>query len=169
MKAKKILSNLLLAFLLVSIGYAIGRETAPAGNRETVLPAPTSGSAQPTTASGEVAATDKVMVYYMHGLPCITCTMIDTTAEALVRNEFAAEVASGRITYASLNYLERENESLADMYNVGSNMVIVVRFRDGQEAQRMRLDKVMELAGDREQLTDYIRQGIRTCLGGGKE
>lgn len=169
MKAKKWISNLLMAFLLVSIGYAIGRETAPAGNREEALLAPASGSAQPTTANGEAAATDKVIVYYMHGIPCITCTMIDTTAETIVRDEFAAEVASGRITYTSLNYLDRENESLADKYNVGSNMVIVVRFRNGQDVQRVRLDRVMELAGDREQLTDYIRQGIRACLGEGKE
>jgi len=65
-----------------------------------------------------------------------------------------------------LNYLDRKNESLADKYNVGSNTIIVVRFRDGQEVQRVRLDKVMELAGDREQLADYIRQGIRACLEG---
>jgi hypothetical protein len=170
MKGKKILNNLLLAFLLVSIGYAIGRETAPTGGGTgaTLLASP-SEAPQTNTANDErakPAAVEKVIVYYMHGIPCITCTMIDTTAEALVRDEFAAEVASGRIAYASLNYLDRKNESLADKYNVGSNTIIVVRFRDGQEVQRVRLDKVMELAGDREQLADYIRQGIRACLEG---
>ncbi|HOI55886.1 MAG TPA: nitrophenyl compound nitroreductase subunit ArsF family protein [Phycisphaerae bacterium] len=169
MKVKKALSNVLLAFLLVSIGYAVGRETAPVGAGKGSLLVPSSGSVQSPTASGEVAVTDQVMVYYLHGIPCITCTMIDTTAEALVRDEFAAEVASGRVAYASLNYLDRENESLADKYNVGSNMVIAVRVRDGLEVQRVRLDRVMELAGDREQLADYIRHGIRACLEGGRQ
>jgi len=169
MKVKKALSNVLLAFLLVSIGYAVGRETAPVGAGKGSLLVPSSGSVQSPTASGEVAVTDQVMVYYLHGIPCITCTMIDTTAEALVRDEFAAEVASGRVAYASLNYLDRENESLADKYKVGSNMVIAVRVRDGLEVQRVRLDLVMELAGDREQLADYIRHGIRACLEGGRQ
>lgn len=169
MKVKKALSNVLLAFLLVSIGYAVGRETAPVGAGKGSLLVPSSGSVQSPTASGEVAVTDQVMVYYLHGIPCITCTMIDTTAEALVRDEFAAEVASGRVAYASLNYLDRENEALADKYKVGSNMVIAVRVRDGLEVQRVRLDRVMELAGDREQLADYIRHGIRACLEGGRQ
>ncbi len=171
MKIKKILSHLLLAFLLVSIGYAIGRETAPTGGVETTLLTWPSAAPQTNPGNGEPAkpaAVEKVIVYYMHGIPCITCTMIDTTASGLVRDEFAADVASGRLTYASLNYLDRENESLADKYNVGSNMVIVVRFRDGQEVQRVRLDKVMDMATDREKLTDYLRQGIRACLEGGQ-
>jgi hypothetical protein len=172
MKIKKILSNLLMAFLLVSVGYAIGRETAPTGGGvEATLLASSSAAPQTNADASEPAkpaGMEKVIVYYMHGIPCITCTMIDTTAAAVVRDEFAAEVASGRLTYASLNYLDRENESLADKYNVGSNMVIVVRFLDGQEVQRVRLDQVMALAGRHEQLVDYLRQGIRTCLEGGK-
>lgn len=156
MKAKKVVGKLLMAFLLVSVGVAIGKE---------MIAARAQPESEPVTAVGE----EKVMVYYLHGIPCITCTMIDTTASGLVRDEFAAEVEAGRLKYVSLNYLDRENEALADKYNVGSNMIIVARFRDGQEVQRVRLDKVMELAIQGEQLADYIRQGIRACLEGDQE
>ena len=156
MKAKQIIGNLLMAFLLVSVGVAIGKEMAAARAKP---------GTEPVVAPGE----ETVMVYYMHGIPCLTCTMIDTTAEALVRDEFAAKVEAGQMKYVSLNYLERENEPLADKYNVGSNMIIVARFRDGEEVKRVRLDKVMDLAMQHEQLADYIRQGIRACLEGGRE
>lgn len=154
--AKKIIGKLLVAFLLISIGVAIGKEMAERS-------APATGKAAP--AGGQ----EKVMVYYMHGIPCVTCTFVETTTERLVAEEFAEAVKAGRMEFASLSYLEPANAELADKYGVGSNMVIAVRFRGTEEVHRVRLDKVMELAGDREQLTDYIRQGIRTCLEGGKE
>ena len=64
MKANKIIGKVLIAFLLVSIGVAIGKEMAARNAPATV---------EPVTAAGET----KVVVYYMHGIPCITCTFID--------------------------------------------------------------------------------------------
>ncbi len=71
---------------------------------------------------------------------------------------------AGRMEFVSLNYLEPENAPLADKYNVGSNMVVVVRFEGGSERERARLDRVMELAGQADQLRDYLRQGIGSVL-----
>jgi len=154
MNAKKIIGKLLMAFLLVSIGVAIGRETA-AHN----APAAT----EPAVMTGE----KKVVVYYMHGIPCVTCTFIETTTEKLVREEFADAVAAGTMEFVSLNYLEPENAAIADEYNVGSNMVIAVRFENGKEVGCVRLDEVMELASNAGGLTDYLRTGIRSALEGG--
>ena len=154
MKAKKIIGKLLMAFLLVSVGVAIGKEMALRN-----APAP----AEPIIASSE----KEVVVYYMHAIPCVTCTFIETTTEKLVREEFAVAVAAGTMKFVSLNYLEPENAALADKYNVGENMVIAVRFEDGKEAARVRLDEVMELASNADRLTDYLRTGIRSALEGG--
>lgn len=156
MKLKHLVGKLFLAFLLVSIGVAIGKEMA-SRNAPAI--------AQPVTAPGET----KVVVYYMHGIPCITCTFIETTAEKLVREEFADAVAAGTMEFVSLNYLEPENAALADKYNVGGNMVIAVRFENGKEVSRVRLDEVMELASNADRLTDYLRAGIASALEGGGE
>ena len=69
--------------------------------------------------------------------------------------------------FVSLNYLEPENANLADKYNVGENMVIAVRFEDGTEVARVRLDEVMALAANADRLADYLRTGIRSALEGG--
>ena len=156
MKVRKIIGKLLIAFLLVSIGVAIGKEMATR-NAPAV--------AAPVTAPGET----KVVVYYMHGFPCVTCTFIETTTEKVVHEEFADAVAAGTMQFVSLNYLEPENAALAEKYNVGENMVIAVRSEDGREVSRVRLDEVMELAPNAEGLKDYIRKGIRSALEGGGE
>jgi hypothetical protein len=156
MNAKTIIGKLLTAFLLVSVGVAIGKEMA-ARNAPAL--------AEPETAPGET----KVVVYYMHGIPCVTCTFIETAAEKVVREEFAEAVEAGTMEFVSLNYLEPANAALADKYNVGSNMVIAVRFENGKEAARVRLDEVMELASDAEELKNYIRAGVRSALEGGGE
>lgn len=156
MKAKTIIGKLLMAFLLISVGVAIGKEMAARS-----APA----AAEPAAVSGE----QKVVVYYMHGFPCVTCTFIETTAERIVHDDFAEAVAAGTMEFVSLNYLGTANAALADKYNVGSNMVIAVRFEDGQEVARARLDEVMELASNADGLTDYLRTGIRSVLEGGGE
>lgn len=200
MKAKKLIGNLLLAFLLVSVGYAIGRETAPVGEDveqellcgsskrpgddqqaatqpqaqdaavATSNPRPVADQPDdsPATTPVPIAAEEKIIVYYMHGPSCITCKMIDSAAAAVVADDFADEVKSGKMVYASLNYSERKNWPLADKYSVSGNVVIVVRFLDGKEVQRVRLDNVMRLATEAPaDLSDYIREGIATVLQGG--
>ncbi|MFP4435254.1 MAG: nitrophenyl compound nitroreductase subunit ArsF family protein [Phycisphaerae bacterium] len=156
MKAKKTIAKVLIAFLLVSIGVAIGKEMA-ARNAPSAV--------EPVTAAGET----KIVVYYFHGVPCVTCTFIETTAEKLVREEFAEAVEAGTMEFVSLNYLEPENVALADKYNVGENMVVAVRFEDGKEVSRVRLDEVMELASNADRLRDYLRKGVRSAVEGGNE
>ena len=153
MQAKAIIGKGLMAFLLISVGVAIGKEIA-------VRNAP--AAAEPAAVSGE----KKVVVYYMHGFPCVTCTFIETTADRIVHEDFAEAIADGTMEFVSLNYQEPANTALADKYNVGSNMVIAVRFEDGQEVARVRLDEVMELASNADRLADYLRTGIRSVLKG---
>jgi hypothetical protein len=154
MKLKKVIGKLLMAFLLISIGVAIGKEIA-AHNAPTAAP--------PVVEPGK----DKVVVYYMHTIPCVACIFIETTTKNLVNNEYADAVKDGTMEFISLNYLEPENTALAEKYNVGENMVIAVRYEDGRETSHVRLDKVMELASDADELAEYLRKGISSAVKGG--
>jgi len=157
MKTKRIIGRLLMSFVLVSIGFAIGKETA--GSKV----AATAGAGMQRPSGG----LDKVVVYYIHGVPCITCTFIETTTAKLVRQEFAQAVPAGKMEFVSLNYLDPANAALAEKYNVGANMVIAVRFENGREAARVRMDEVMERASDAGRLAEYLRKGIQSALAGG--
>lgn len=148
---KKPLAHVLWAFALVSVGVAIGKELSHR---------PAAAPIEPAAVPGQ----SKVVVYYMHGVPCRDCTSIEKATERIVHEEFADAVQSGRMEFISVNYLEQEQ--LANKYKVGGNMVIAVPFPGGLEAEAVRMDKVMELVSTPAQLEDYIRQGLRRALEG---
>jgi len=150
MKAKKIIAKLLLAFVLVSICFAAGKET-------------TRGrpvAAGPIVAPGQ----DKLVVYYMHAsFRCVTCNLVESMGQELVRTEFADAVKAGKIEWRAADY--QKDAVLADRYSVGGNMIVVVKFRGGKEVESRRLDRVMELAGNRGEFMAYVRAAIHELLG----
>ena len=155
MKIKKTIGKLLLAFVLVSIGFAIGKETT----RSQMLAQ--AEAAGPIVAPGQ----DIIVVYYMHAsFRCVTCNMVESMGEELVRTEFADAVKAGEIEWKAVNY--QENDILADRYKVGGNMIIVAKFRDGKEVESRRLDRVMEFANNRSEFMTYVRSAIEELLGG---
>jgi hypothetical protein len=154
MKAKKIIGKLLMAFVLVSVGYAVGKEVQkhrPAAEAQTAAPA-------------EAGGADKVIVYYMHAsFRCVTCNLVESMGAELVRTEFADAVRARRLEWKPINY--QDNDDLAKRYNVSGNMIIVARFRGGREAEARRLDRVMELANKRGEFMPYVRSAIQELLG----
>jgi hypothetical protein len=103
------------------------------------------------------------VVYYLHAtFRCATCNAIEAMTDELIRTEFADALASGRLEWRRVDYLQ--DEQLASHYKVGGNMVVVARFRDGKEVQAKRLDKVMDLANDRARFLDYVRPVIAESL-----
>lgn len=155
MTAKKAISNLLLAFVFISIGFAIGKETTLSGIRR--------------TRAGEIAATtqpsgsDKVIVYYMHQtFRCVTCNQIESMTGELIRTDFAKELADGRMEWKKVNF--QEDEDLAKRYNVASSTVVVVRLLDGKEIGHQNLDKVWTLSSNRDEFVKYVGGAIREAL-----
>lgn len=145
MTARRIVAGILATFALVSLALSlwnhVQRKTV-AGNQE----APSAGQ-------------DKTVVYYLHAtFRCLTCNTVEAVGEQIVKQEYAAEVAAGKMEWRPVNF--QEDERLAEHYQVGGNMIVVARFQDGQEVESRRLDKVLELANDRQQLSEYIRRGL---------
>ena len=153
MKAKKIIGKLLLAFVLISVGFAIGKEVER-GRLADMAQA----------AGATVPGQDKVIVYYMHAsFRCVTCNMVESMGEDLVRTEFADAIKAGEIEWQAVNY--QENDQLATHYDVGGNMIVVAKFRDGKEVESRRLDRVMELATNRDEFMSYVRGAIQELMG----
>jgi hypothetical protein len=152
MKAKKIIGRLLLAFVLVSVGFALGRQVEKGRSAASAGPAAGDGA-------------DKTVVYYMHAsFRCATCNTVESMGAELVRTEFADAVRAGRLEWKPVNY--QENDDLAKRYKVGGNMIVVARFRGGKEVDSRRLDRVMELADRRDEFVPYVRNGIQAVLEG---
>ncbi|HUS92844.1 MAG TPA: nitrophenyl compound nitroreductase subunit ArsF family protein, partial [Phycisphaerae bacterium] len=155
-KLKKAVTGVLLCFVLISIGYAIGKEVtlhrlAGWGGRS--LPPPAT-----VPASG-----NKVMVYYMHPtIRCVTCNAIEKAAREAVQQDFAVQLETGGVQWKVVNF--SEDEALAKRYNVASSTVVVVHLRGGKEVRHEKLDKVWELAEKPAELRAYVAGKIQACF-----
>lgn len=166
-KAKNITRATLLAFVLVSVGFALGKEVTARRQAATSQPESTASAA----ATGQVAApgdkpvatSNKVVVYYLHTtFRCVTCNEIERLAKTLVETEFADALAAGRIEWREANF--QKDESLAKRYEVVSSCVVVVNIEGGQEKGFQRLDDVWTRYQDPADFNAYVGAAIRKYL-----
>jgi hypothetical protein len=150
-KTKRIVSQLLLVFLCLSVGFAVGKEVA---FRQIVQPE------SPAAPTGRV-----VKAYFFHGRPCITCLSAKASAEKVIHDNFAKAVATGRLVYETINYTDLANTVLAEKFHVASNMVVLAVMDGGEVIDSIQLDQVMKLASsDVNQLETYLRDAIAQAL-----
>lgn len=156
MTAMTITRNLLLAFVLISSGFAVGREVglSKADTR-----------AKPTANSPHERA-DTVVVYYMHRtFRCVTCNRIEKMAQDVVQREFAEQLSRKTVQWKQVNF--EVNEDLARRYNVASSSVVVVQLRDGREVAHQTLDEVWTLVNKPAEFATYIGDAVRQYTSGG--
>ncbi|MHC4564053.1 MAG: nitrophenyl compound nitroreductase subunit ArsF family protein [Planctomycetota bacterium] len=163
--AKVVISRVLIGFVLISIGFAIGRETARRGGGSPEGGVPIAAAATQPVGRCETGD-DKVVVYYMHTtFRCLTCNRIESYTDSLIKSDFAAQLGDGRLEWKAVNF--QENEAMAKRYGVGASCVVVVKRRDGREVGFKRLDEVWAKAGDPGEFTRYVSDAIRESLEGG--
>lgn len=161
-KAKNISRSVLLAFVLISIGFALGKEVTA---RRQILTTGPQSPTLPATSDSPVATDDKVIVYYLHTtFRCVTCNEIERLTKALVETEFADDLAAGRIEWREANF--QQDESLAKRYEVVSSCVVVADIQGGKEREFQRLDDVWTRYQDPADFNGYVGAAIRKYLTG---
>ena len=154
-KMINILKYGLLGFVLVTIGFAIGKEWTL---RRVQM------AASPDTVSG-----DTVIVYYAHAtIRCVTCETIERLTHETLGEQFAAEKADGRLVFKAVNF--QEDMAFAAQYEIVANCVVVSKITQGQEVRHRRLDEVWDLYEDppafKQFLGDVIRAHLDSATGG---
>ena len=136
--------NLLLAFVLVSVGFALGRHSSGAG---VASPAP-------------APAAERVRVYYLHAsFRCATCNSIEAMTKALLDKRFAAALKSGKLTFVEDNF--QKDKALAKRFDVSSSCVVVEGMRDGSFK---RLDEVWTLMSKPAEFDAYVGGAVAASL-----
>lgn len=160
MKTQQIIRQLLLSFVLISIGFALGRET---GRRSA---APAAGDVGAPASAGTSPA-DRVLVYYFFGpIRCTTCNKIEATAKEVVQSQFAKEVQAGRVEWKTANF--QENESLAKRYDIASSTLVIVKQHEGKDVKSQKLDEVWTLVNNKPGFVSYVQGAVRSYLEGGQ-
>lgn len=154
-----IVKNVLLVFVLVTLGFAAGKEATLRSMRG----ATGAGAAAPAGAPAERA--DRVVVYYVHAtIRCTTCRTIEKMTREVVEKQFADALADGRIQWREADF--QEDEALARRYKIEASGVLLVHLRDGSETGFERLDEVWTLLSDPPAFDKYVGDAIRRALAG---
>ena len=137
--------NILLAFVLVSVGFALGKHSAGGG----------------VASAAPASATEQVRVYYLHGtFRCATCNSIEEMTKALLDKRFAAAMKSGELSFVEANF--QKDKALAKRFDVNSSCVVVERMKDGSFK---RLDEVWTLLSKPAEFDAYIAGAVEALLG----
>jgi hypothetical protein len=157
MNVKKIIKAVLVGFVLVSIGFAIGREVTLRRLAE--------GGGGDGAAGTAGMVGDGVVVYYMHpAARCATCNTIEKVARQAVEEGFAQDIRADRLRWRAMSI--EDNEPLAKRYNVASSTVVVVRLHDGREVGHQCLDEAWELVDKPTELAACVSRAVRAALTG---
>lgn len=85
-------------------------------------------------AQKEVVVKNHVEVLYFHGKQrCATCMAIESNAKAALAEHFAEQMKSGDVVFRVIDISQKENEALAEKYEVTWSSLLVVKYKDGQE------------------------------------
>jgi hypothetical protein len=113
----------------------------------------------------DASPADGLIVYYLHSnTRCPTCRSIESQAHEVVQSEFAAELASGAVTWKVVNYEEPSAAELAKKFEIQMPVVVLARMAGGEIAQWKRLDRVWALVGDKPGYASYVQDEIRQMV-----
>jgi len=107
----------------------------------------------------------KVMAYYFHGsFRCYTCTNMENYSREAIETNFKDDLASGRLEFKAVNVEERGNEHFVDDYQLYTKSLILSLVKDGQEVKSRNLDKIWQLARDKQKFIEYVTAEVSALM-----
>jgi len=99
----------------------------------------------------------KVIAYYFHGsFRCYTCTNMEKFSREAMEKNFKDALVSGKLEFKAVNVEDRGNEHFVDDYKLYTKSLIVSLVKDGKEVKSKNLDKIWELAHNKDKFIDYV-------------
>ncbi|MFC1763285.1 nitrophenyl compound nitroreductase subunit ArsF family protein [Planctomycetota bacterium] len=146
-----ILKRSLLAFVLVTIGFAIGKEVT--------LRRVQVGSPDTSKKTGP----DQVAVSYAHAtIRCVTCNTIERLVKETLDEQFTEAMTQQRVTFTEVDF--QENMAFAKQFKIVANCVVLRQIVQGTETKHQRLDKIWELYENPPAFKQYLGDAIRDYL-----
>jgi hypothetical protein len=132
--------KLLFMFIMSFIAFACGNNSANAGNNE--------GQQQK----------DRVEILYFHGKQrCATCLAIEKNTKEAIESQFADELKKGTVVFRIIDISKKENEKIADKYEVTWSSLFVCKWKGGKE----KYENMTEFAfGNARKSPDVFKAGV---------
>jgi hypothetical protein len=167
MNTKRIASRVLIAFVLISLGYLGFRSVRAAKD----LNPPATVQAATTEPQGTLASTaraeddSKIIAYYFHAnVRCTTCRTIEAYSKEVIQRRFAGEIASGRIEWRLVNIQAPENQHFVQDYQLVTKSLVLALYSGRQQKEYKVLNDTWELVGDKAAMQRYVEKEVRNYL-----
>lgn len=105
---------------------------------------------------------DRIEILCFHGAQrCITCRAIETHTVALLDSLYSKEQADGKIIYKVIDISKKENEPIADKYEVTWSSLFVNGWKDENE----RVNDLTEFSfSNARNAPDKFKEGIKSKI-----
>jgi len=154
MKAKKIVTVILLVFVATSVGYMVVRDRS---SQPEVRQDPPQSPSNPA----EISPNQQIAVYYFHGdVRCPTCHKLESYAKEALDTYFAKDVADGKIQWKPTNIDTAGNEHFVKDYELVTKSVILSKMVNGQQVTWKNLDQIWDLVSDKDKYLAYVRDNV---------
>jgi hypothetical protein len=162
---KSAIKFLLLLFVAASVLFLV---LQPARKRDApVRPAAaveTAAAAEPAQAAKSEGA-QKVLAYYFYTtVRCPTCRKIEAFSDEALKQGFPEALRSGLLEWHPVNVQLPENRHFINDYQLFTKSLVIVRVKDGERVEWKNLDKVWELAGDKQAFLSYVQDEVGKYL-----
>ncbi len=86
-----------------------------------------------TQVKAEIQA-DDIEVLYFHGKQrCKSCVSIELRTKEMLDTYFAQEMKDGKIVFKAIDISLKENESIADKYEIAWSSLLLIKHQNGDE------------------------------------
>ncbi len=156
MKSKTLFSIALLAFVGVSVVFAIRKVTPESSpSQEQAAVSNEAGFvATPAGLNAKLAETQFSAVYFHAPHRCPTCRKI----ESFSHEALSPEIESGHLGWQIADYTADTNASLVDQFKVFTSTVVLVEVQDGKVVRWKNLEEVWNYTSDQADFTAFINQ-----------
>jgi hypothetical protein len=167
---KTIITVLLLAFIVASVGYMAMKKShsqTTTGNTASPGKTITQQADSKTVVAQPAASGNKVVVYYLHGNKrCANCIAFEEYTTEAINNGLADKIQDGTLELKILNTDEPEYAHYVTDFQLTTKAVVVVKYKDGVQTEWKNLDKIWDLVKNKDEFIKYIETETKSYLEG---
>ena len=164
---KKNIGYGLLAFVAISIAFAIFQESGPApqpANEPAPAPSATKGRAH-FVKQAKAAVKRLVIARYCHGnARCSNCIKIEQYSREAIETGLRKDLDSGRLKFEVVNVEEPANRHYIQDYGLYTKSLVLIAETGGKEVRHKVLNDVWNYLDDKTAFMAYVRSEAEAFL-----
>jgi hypothetical protein len=106
-----------------------------------------------------------VQAYYFHATyRCKKCTTLEKYSREAIETNFKKQLSNRTLRFNEINFDEPENRHFLQDFNLTYRALVLVRYKDGKQAEFKNLAKIWQLVGNKDAFLEYVKKETEAYL-----